>query len=387
MKSKLTIFIFIDALGWDIIQKRDFLNDLLTYRIPVKMQFGYSCTAIPTILTGKTPKEHGHLSFYYFDPVNSPFKMMKVLKFLPAKIFDTWRFRHILSKLIKKMRGYTGYFELYAMPFNKLPYFDYIEKKDLFVSNGLEPVKNLADELIKRNIPYHISNWRNSEEENISSLLKEINKQSINFAFLYTASMDSLLHRVTKSGKEVDDKLKWYSEQIREITNKAKNRYKEVKLFVISDHGMTTLTKVVDVKSQIEKLGLKFGSDYVASYDSTMVHFWFLNDLSRDKIMNELKSVPESRILTLDDKRNYGIDFEDNKYGEEILLMNPGVQIAPSDMGLKELPAMHGYDPEHVDSLASFLGTDLPDLPPKWVGDFFKIMISEADKLIQEDIK
>ncbi len=44
---------FIDAMGWEVLKDREFLSDLLPYRQPVEMQFGYSCTAIPTILTGE----------------------------------------------------------------------------------------------------------------------------------------------------------------------------------------------------------------------------------------------------------------------------------------------------------------------------------------------
>ena len=72
--GKVHIFMFIDALGWEIINEYGFLNDLLPHRYPVKMQFGYSSTAIPTILTGQPPEVHKHLSFYYYAPEKSPFK-------------------------------------------------------------------------------------------------------------------------------------------------------------------------------------------------------------------------------------------------------------------------------------------------------------------------
>lgn len=129
MRKRVSIFMFIDAFGWEIQKKYKFLEDLLPYRYPAQMQFGYSCTAIPTILTGKRPTEHKHLTFYYYNPQDSPFKAFKYLKFLPKTIFDRWRFRHQFSKIIKKINGYTGYFEIYSMPFERLPYYDYIEKK------------------------------------------------------------------------------------------------------------------------------------------------------------------------------------------------------------------------------------------------------------------
>ncbi len=380
MKKKISIFMFIDAFGWEIQKKYNFLEDLLPYRYPAKMQFGYSCTAIPTILTGKTPQEHKHLSFYYYNPEESPFKMFKVLKYLPGVIFDRWRFRHQFSKIIKKMKGYTGYFEIYSMPFDRLQYFDYIEKTDLFVPGGLAPTKNLADVLEEKNIPYHISNWRLTEEQNIDALIGDVKKENVDFAFLYTAKLDGLLHMVTKDGKEIQPKLDWYANKIKQLVAEVEKHYEDYSLFVISDHGMTTLTHEVDVKKEIESLGFNFGKDYVAAYDSTMVHFWFLNDACRSHILNKAKTIPHAKLLTKEDKIKYGIDFPDNMYGDEILLMDAGTQIVPCDMGVKSLPGMHGFDPEHEDSLASFMGTEPLDNPPEWVGDFFTIMNEYMDK-------
>jgi len=68
MSNKVKVFVFVDALGWEQVEKYDFLKDLLPHRRKIEMQFGYSCTAIPTILTGKRPDEHGHLAFYDWAP-------------------------------------------------------------------------------------------------------------------------------------------------------------------------------------------------------------------------------------------------------------------------------------------------------------------------------
>ncbi len=381
MMRKLSVFMFIDALGWEIVQKHHFLEELLPYRNKVKMQFGYSCTAIPTILTGQKPEVHKHLSFYYYNPQESPFKLFKLLKFLPGVIFDRWRFRHLFSKIIAKLYGFTGYFEMYAMPFARLPYFDYIEKKDMFIPNGLSPVPNLADKLEEAGLKYHISNWRLSEEENINSLIKDVSNKSIDFAFLYTAAMDGLLHQVTKDGKEVRQKLDWYSEKIFTLKQEMEKNYDEYNLFIISDHGMTTLTQTVDAKKIVEALPLKFGKDYIAVYDSTMIHFYYFNDNARKSIKDVIKTIPYSRLLNENDKIKYGINFPDNMYGDDIVLMEPGVQIAPSDMGRNALPGMHGFSPEHEDSFASFLSSKEVDVKPEWVGNYFDVMMQEIEAL------
>lgn len=374
--KKISVFMFIDAMGWEIIKDRDFLNDLLPHRYRVQMQFGYSSTAIPTILTGEKPTVHKHLSFYYYAPEKSPFKAFKSLHLsvLPRSLTDRWRVRHVLSKMVARHYGYTGYFEMYAMPFNRLPYFDYIEKTDLFVPGGLSPVKNLADRLVEREIPHHISNWRLSELENIEALIRDIEKGEIRFAFLYTAAMDGLLHRVTKNGPEVAVKLDWYSQQIHRLVRELERQYQDINFAVFSDHGMTTLAGVVDVKAEIENLGYEFGKDYAAVYDSTMARLWFFNDAAKAALTEKLGLIPHAHLLDNEELQRYSIDFVDNMYGESYLLMDPGWQIEPCDMGLKALPAMHGFAPEHEDSFAALLSSDAVDLEMRCVDDFYRLM-------------
>ena len=379
--KKINVFMFIDALGWEIIKGRDFLKDIAPHRYRVGMQFGYSSTAIPTILTGEKPTVHKHFSFYYYAPDKSPFKLFKylLLPYLPGAIVDRWRVRHILSKLVAKLYGYTGYFEMYAMPFDRIHYFDYIEKTDMFVPDGLKPVKNLADKLEERGIPYHISNWRLKEIENIEALIKDIRLGEIRFAFLYTAAMDGLLHRVTKDGREIDEKIEWYSGQIQRVIEEIKKRYDDFYFAVLSDHGMTTLAGVVDVKARVEELDLKFGKDYVAVYDSTMGRFWFLNEQAKERILNLLHQVPYSHVLSKEEEKKYFIDFENHMYGEKCLLMDPGWQIEPCDMGVKALPAMHGFAPEHEDSYAALLSSEPVDIPLNYVDDFHHLMVKKME--------
>ena len=142
MSGKVKVFVFVDALGWAQVERYGFLRDLLPHRREIEMQFGYSCTAIPTILTGKRPDEHGHLAFYDWAPERSPFKAMKWLAPLlrPRSFWRRGRVRNLLSRLVKRLYGFTGYFQLYGVPVERLPKLDYCEKKDLFVPGGLSPV-------------------------------------------------------------------------------------------------------------------------------------------------------------------------------------------------------------------------------------------------------
>ncbi|MDD3473152.1 MAG: hypothetical protein PHS86_10230, partial [Syntrophaceae bacterium] len=155
----------------------------------------------------------------------------------------------------------------------------------------------------------------------------------------------------------------------------------EIYFAVFSDHGMTTLTEVVDVKKPVDQLGYKFGKDYAAVYDSTMVRLWFFNHSAKQAILETLDKTPHCNVLNDEELKRYSIDFPDNMYGEKIVLMDPGFQIAPSDMGLKALPGMHGFAPEHEDSFAAFLSSEKVDIELKCVDDYFRVMTQRMDML------
>lgn len=81
------------------------------------------------------------------------------------------------------------------------------------------------------------------------------------------------------------------------------------------------------------------------------------------------------RWLTEEEMKRHGIWREDRKFGDAIFLAEAGVQFAPSDMGVKPLNGMHGFDPDDEDSLACWLSTvPVPDGVTR-VCDYFSVMV------------
>ena len=153
-KTKIAISIFVDSVGFYQLQKDSNLFNNYKYKYPLTMQFGYSSTAIPTILTGKKPTEHGHLSFFYYDPENSPFKLFKYVPsfFSSMKIFNNHIVRRYVSIFLKKILRYTGYFSLYETDFFKLSQLNYAEKKNLFVKGAFNKIESIIDLLEKEKV-------------------------------------------------------------------------------------------------------------------------------------------------------------------------------------------------------------------------------------------
>jgi predicted AlkP superfamily pyrophosphatase or phosphodiesterase len=307
---------------------------------------------------------------------NGPFRNVftNALELLP-RIFETnWRVRNRISILLKKHLGWTGYFQLYSLPISKLKKLDVEEKKDIFKPGGLSNVKSISDIFVGRKIPHHISDYRKCEIDNINDLQKEIEKGKIEFAFLYTADLDGLLHKESKDGENISKKLRWYESQVVRLIKTCEKFYDKVEFMIISDHGMTTYIESLNINKSLNLLEIKEGVDYEVLLDSTMARFIFYNEKAKDEIFKAL-GTEKGRFLTSVELAEWGCNFTDNSYGDSIFLVDPGIQIVPCDMGKKALLGMHGYSPMDKDSYACFLSNERPRKKPSWVGDFFELMV------------
>ena len=379
-RKKLSLFVFIDALGWELAQQYSFLDDLLPRRSPLGTVFGYSSTCEPTILTGTMPREHGHFAFFTRANGATPFRHYWIFRLIPRSISARGRVRNFMSKCLKRIHGITGYFQLYNMPFEHLHLFDYTEKRDMFEPGGIiEQRPTIFDYLAERRIPLHRSDWRKSEHENLESAKSALAQGNARFAYVYLASLDADLHNEGKNGVAVERKLHWYDREIRSLFEIARTQYDDVRLFVYSDHGMTDTVSTVSLMDRIESLGLRFGTDYLAVYDSTMARFWFENARARAAITEALEQESHGHILTRAELAAWECDFPDDRYGELFFLLDPGHLLCPSYMGEKPLAGMHGYDPEHKDSVAAFM-TNVVDTPePKRLDDLYALMRREIE--------
>ena len=368
-------FVFVDALGWEQVVKYNFLDDLLPHRRKIEMQFGYSCTAIPTILSGERPSAHGHLAFYDYAPERSPFRAMRFLApFLrPRSFWRRGRVRHQLSKLIKRLYGFTGYFQLYGVPIERLPRLDYCEKTDLFVRGGLAPLKNLADVWEEQGLKWHISDWRRPEAENFRIAEGLFRRGEVDRAFVYSAAFDALQHDNVGRDDVLRPKVRAYADSIRALHRALSDSGREFELTVFSDHGMTPLKGTADAPAALAKTGLVWGRDYASAIDSTMARFWWINADAEGKVRAAFTGMP-GHWLTEDEMRYHGIWRDDHKFGDAIFLADAGVQFCPSDMGVKPLNGMHGFDPADKDSAAACLSTaPLPEGMAR-VSDYFRLM-------------
>jgi len=407
MKAVLPLFVFIDACGWEIIRNDPFARALAPNRRRLESVFGYSSACVPSILSGAWPEQHRNWCYFVYDPKNSPFRMLRFFKWLPRSITSRRRFRRWLSKFLQGPLKFRGYFDLYNIPFEHISLFDFSEKKSPLKPGGMNRGGNIFDFLEMRNIPYHVSNPAFTEMENLTNLIGEIRKETIDFAFVYWPELDGLLHMVGNKSAEVPAKLRIYEQRLEQLLSHANEHYEEVRLYIFSDHGMANCTEHVDLKAKIEALPLKFGKDYVAVYDSTMARFWFpaeneslegrapSSPSPRDMITQCLSEVQQGRVVPDSELAQLRALFPDRYFGELIFLVKEGVLIVPSHMGERPITAMHGYHPEEPHSYAALLSnrfdipaevTAIPHVYDLMAADAVTAHAANAEPVSEEDV-
>jgi len=357
MARHLHIFVLIDALGWEIIKGREFLNDLLPYRKPLRTVLGYSSGAIPSILTGKTPAEHGQWNLVYYDPEGSPFRRFKLLALLPDKMLNNRVARKLIKEFGRRVLKLGHCFECCVNP-KLLPWFNWVEKRNIYAPDGIEGCPSIFDELAKARVPHRIYSYHHLRDGEIfAQALRDLQSREAIFYFVYLSELDGFLHNHRQEKGFVDEKLAWYGTRLRDLFTSAREIDPELEFTILSDHGMTPVHHHFDLVREIKTLRFSTPNDYLAVYDSTMARFWFFNDTARREIIDRLRTVQCGRILPDGELKQMGIFFSDQRYGELVFLLQPGWLISESGFnGSSWMPSgMHGYHPDDINSDGIFL--------------------------------
>ena len=376
----LSVFVLIDALGWKYLEGREFLADLLPYRHPLHTILGFSSGAIPTMLTGLPPSQHGHWNLFYYDPQGSPFKWLRYLQFLPKPILDSRVCRKIVKELGRRVFGMGPLFECCVSP-RLMPYFNWIEKRNIYDQAGIAGAPSIFDWLAKEGIRYRVYSYHHATDAEILGQAKQdIGAGKSRFFFLYLSEMDMFLHMNCTDGRKVEERLRWYEESLREVFRVAREADPAALFTIASDHGMTPITDHYDLVKEIELLGLSMPQDYLAVYDSTMARYWFFSDKARRRIEELLQSRSCGRIVPDKELQQLGIFFPDRRFGEVIFLLNPGWILSRSDFngpGWRPL-GMHGYHPTDVYSDGVFLASREPAIHVRNIADVYSYMLRSA---------
>lgn len=367
MDLKPRILIIIDALGYSIAERFGFQPEGLPYRARLRSVPGFSQAAMTSIFTGMNPGEHGLWMMYSFAGPDRPFRWLSAL---PARISEErlW-LRNLITWKLRRIDGIKSYFSLYDIPREILEYLDLPARENLFMPGGGQGNRTLIDYLVENNQRVFVRDYHTPEKESFEELLREIKKDSADFYILYTASLDSDLHRYGTGNQIIGERLKWYSRKIGEIASAKPN----AEITVLGDHGMCDVTGSIDLSERVGNLGFKIPGDYIPFYDSTMARFRVFSPEAEREIVSELSKVESGRLLSEEERKELGISFDSGIFGDLVFVMETGKIILPSFMSSSMTAGMHGYHPDSpcmYSCLLSNIDTDALGLSITGVAEF-----------------
>jgi hypothetical protein len=357
------VVLLVDALGHALASRGAMQAGGLAHRRRLETILGFSSGALPTLLTGRMPIEHGRWLMYRRAGSRtggagprSPFRNFGSLSLLPSRLQRSWKLGRLLHRVVAR-RGVRGYFSLYEVPRPLLPEFDLAERDDLFALGGL-PGGGLWEDLERRGVRWRAWSWRTPEAEALAAVERQLAHGDEELLFCYTAELDASLHREGTEGAGVRDRLAGYDAWLARWCAAAAARGQALWLYLLSDHGMVDVHTHVDLIGRLRGLPLTWPRHYLAFFDSTMARFWWRAPGARDAVRAALEGVP-GHWLGPEELEREGCRFPRADYGEDVFLLDPGVLAVPSFMSSAPVAAMHGYDPRHPE-MAALLWSNRP---------------------------
>ena len=372
----INLVVLIDALGWQYLQGSSFMESWLSYRRPLRTVLGFSSGAIPTILTGLPPSATGHWNLFYFDPKGSPFQWMKYFQFLPSAVLDHRITRRLVTEIGRRLLGMGPGFECCVSP-RLLPWFNWVEKKNIYDRGGISGAPSIFDQLVQDGISFRVYSYHESSDTEIFRRAEsDLENSDATFFFIYLCEMDMFLHLHCHEPAKINEKLDWYEQNLQKLFNHARQLDPDASLTLTSDHGMARVQNHYDLLGRLEPLGLRMPQDYLAVLDSTMARFWFFNERARQAVNDAFEDLPCGRWLSDEELTSAGVYFADRRFGEQIFLLHPGWLLSRSDFnGASWMPAgMHGYHPDDPYSDAIFLTSHPPRFDMRTIADVYPHM-------------
>jgi hypothetical protein len=313
---KASIFVLMDALGWEWIKEHPFLKEVAPYRAPLDSVLGFSTAAIPSILTGQFPEEHGRLSLFHRANGHSPFEKLKLICAMPPAMVENRYARYAVKTLARRMNNLTGYFQLYGVPLSYLPKLDVCEKRNIYAPGGIPDSTSIFDLVDSNGTSYKTYCYHDgTDDELLASIEADLRAGQAKFYFLYLAELDYFLHLHADDPAAAAEVLQKYSTALTRLHKIASETYGAADIHVFGDHGMAPTQATIDIQAMLAPLPVKAPRDYLCLLDSTMARFWFFSAGARDAVTAALKNVDGGRWLDSDDLIKLHAYFPDSKYG------------------------------------------------------------------------
>ncbi|MFY0580624.1 alkaline phosphatase family protein [Cystobacter fuscus] len=332
------LLVFVDALGPSQLEFAGGLGGL-PYRGHLHGILGFSCGALPTILTGTPPEQHGRMCL--FSQANQGSGILSPLVhlgLLPRLIHERGRVRRLAAKVLARTAGLTGYVDLYRVPPELFEWLDMPEREDLFTAERIGGQETFLSQARQAGLSVFTAPWRMPEAERWQHTVEMLRTKRPQLAFAYATEIDGALHRTGNGSQEAAAAARRVTTGIERAVEAMRAGGGEVTTIVVGDHGMADIHRVIDPRPLLRHL-----SGTRLFVDSTMMRFWGSDqELDRVRALVEAEGLP-GRWLDTRELQARKAPVKDEPYGRAFLVLDEGNLFSPSFVG-GAVRGMHGYD-------------------------------------------
>ena len=352
MNSRVLV-IFVDALGPCQLDAAGGFGGL-PYRGQLRGFLGYSCGALPTLLTGAPPARHGRMCLFAQAPKGTGvLAPLAWLGLLPRLLHERSRLRRLAAWMLARQARLTGYVELYRVPPEAFRWLELPEREDLFAAERIGGCETFLSVARRAGLRVFAAPWQLPEEQRWAHTEAVLREQRPELAFAYATELDGALHRAGNDSAEARLAMRRITTRIARATEAMRAGGGEVRTIVVGDHGMADIDRVVDPRGLLRRLrGVR------AFVDSTMLRLWGDDrTLARARDVVEGEGLPgqwlDTGALEARQAPTHG-----DPYGRALFLLEQGSLFAPSFVG-GAVRGMHGYDVGSSSALAA-IASDTP---------------------------
>lgn len=355
----MDIQILVDGLGWEVARHLPAFDFLDGPRGPLETILGFSSAAIPTILTGRMPEEHGVWNLFFLNPEQTDFPLMRAMGTLASRLDRSRIVRRLALEANRLWTGFEGYYQAYEVPSGLLGRLRISERKNLYAAGGTGACDNIFDAWNAAGFSWISASWRDgarTDEQVLEVARTKIARERPRKVFVYLAGYDAFGHRNAGNPAAMAVEASRIAESLREFLAHCRAIEADSTMGVFSDHGMLPLQGTVDLGAALDRASGSKDS-WTVLLDATMARFWWKpgDPEAQERVRQAFADLP-GHFLTDNEFDFHRVRFG-GRYGESIWLADPGIQIVPSHMASVSLGGMHGYDPAHPLMKASFFST------------------------------
>ena len=339
MGKNRVLVVFIDAFGPDQLKRVEEFFGFLPHKKTLHGILGYSSGALPTVLTGATPEEHGRMCLFSARKTGetSILRPMKWLGLLPRIVHERSRVRRVAEKLLKRTARLEGYVALHRVPPELFEWLDMPEREDMFQAPDIGGVPTFLADARDAGLSVYSAPWQLPEEKRWQHSFDALKNQQPDLAFLYATALDGIMHREgpnSDAAMEAANRIASNIERARDIMS---DDGASLTTLVVGDHGMAEVERYIDPRKMLARL-----DEMQVFVDSTMIRAWG-NDSELSQLRLEIEKEDWPGIWLEGDELAKRKVPRENVFGRAIYVLEEGCIFAPSFLGGR-VAGMHGYD-------------------------------------------